>query len=259
MNNDVVITIASDINYTDYAYNLIDSINQHLTDVDIIYRCVDFHKNEREAVTTKYGADVKFIFDSPGFSNKKTILKDIGRSIHDRFDATAFGDVTMFRRVLYSERSVYTCHSRFKNILKCIDSGYKTIIALDCDTIVNRDFSDIYSYVNDHDLCVVGTKGANGSVELFKNEGLLMITNKGPANTYFKCVHDYIFNDNNYKQWNIDSIAMQSAYQANPINIGLLDDSYKDREFNIKSYMWSGDGVNKYTNKFNEDTSNMYR
>ncbi len=52
---------------------------------------------------------------------------------------------------------------------------------------------------------------------------------------------------------------MQYSYQTNPIDIGLLDDSYKDREFNNKSYMWSGDGVNKYKNKFNEDTSNMYR
>lgn len=255
-----IITLSSDINYLDYSINLIESINRHIENIDVLYRCVDFTQDQQDDMMCLKNEHMHFIFDNVGLSNKKTILKDIGRSLHYSYNASGFGNIKNFQKVLYSERSVYTCHSRFKNILKCLDDEYSIVIALDSDTVVNKDFSHIFEFVNSHDLCVVGEQNkATNSIEYFKNEGLLMINNTHNSRNYFQLVHDYIFYDDRYKQWNVDSEAMNHVYSENTINIGLLDTRYKDREACDESYMWSGDSINKYKYKFNERTSNMDR
>ena len=86
----------------------------------------------------------------------------------------------------------------------------------------------------------------------FHNEGLLLIKNTIPSRKFFKSVEQYIFGKNNWKGWNIDTEALEESYKSNNISLGFLSNKYKDREFKNDSYMWSGDSINKYNEKFNK-------
>ena len=66
-----------------------------------------------------------------------------------------------------------------------------------------------------------------------------------------KDVEDFIFDSGRYFEWNIDSEALGRCYDDyQELRVGHLGDTYKDKEFRDDSYMWSGDSINKYNDKF---------
>ena len=243
------ITCSTDYNYIHYLFKLLDSINKNKVDADIFVRLVDFTIDQVNEVKLLY--DANFIIDDPDLSNKKDILKDVSHAMHYTYglDLLKTGKKNI-KKLLYSKRSVYTCHSRFKTINKLLSDGYKNILSLDVDTIVKKDINHLFKN-NDKDLWVVPTI-EEGIEYYFHNEGLLLINNNDKTQVFFKDVEDYIFNQNKRCfEWNIDSEALENVYKDNKIELGFLDNSYKDKKFSDDAYMWSGDTTNKFDNKFN--------
>jgi hypothetical protein len=153
------------------------------------------------------------------------------------------------KRLLYSKRSVYTCHSRFKTISMLLNKGYSTVLSLDVDTVVIRDINHMFNN-HEYDVSIVPTY-INGNTELWYNEGLLHISNTPQSVLFFKEVEDFIFDSDRYFEWNIDSEALGECFAGRQnLRVGYLDDAYKDKEFDDDSYMWSGDSINKYNDKF---------
>ena len=64
---------------------------------------------------------------------------------------------------------------------------------------------------------------------------------------------NYIFKEENFYNWDADHHALHTFY-TDEIQINLLDYKYKDKNHHDDSIMWSGDGYNKYKEKF---TSNL--
>jgi hypothetical protein len=232
-------------------YKLVDSLQVNNTDADIFVRLVDFTPAQFEEVRSTILNDrVRYIHDKPNLSNRKDILKDVSSAMHYVYevDVCKTGSKNI-KKLLYSKRSVYTCHSRFKTINMLLNEGYTNVLSLDVDTVINKDINHMF---HDHlyDVSIVPAY-IDDKIELWFNEGLLHIGNTPESIGFFKNVEDFIFGSGRYFEWNIDSEALGKCFTQRPgLRVGHLDDTYKDREFNDDSYMWSGDSVCKYNEKF---------
>jgi hypothetical protein len=68
-----------------------------------------------------------------------------------------------------------------------------------------------------------------------------------------KFLSDVIAQLNNDKYfWDQDTIALLYAFENNDVQFKELDLQYKDYTLSDDSYIWSGDGVSKYSIKFSE-------
>lgn len=245
------ITCSTDYNYIHYLYKLVDSLHVNNTDADIFVRLVDFTPAQFKEVKSKISNKrVEYILDEPNLSNRKDILKDVDCAMHYVYgvDVCKTGSKNI-KKLLYSKRSVYTCHSRFKTINMLLDKGYSNVLSLDVDTVVVKDINHMFDN-HVYDVSIVPTY-IDGGIELWYNEGLLHICNTPQSVIFFKDVESFIFNSGRHFEWNIDSEALGKCFaRRQDLRIGYLDDAYKDREFNDDSYMWSGDSIGKYNEKF---------
>jgi len=245
------ITCSTDYNYIHYLYKLVDSLYVNNTDAAVFVRLVDFTPAQFEEVKSKItNKKVEYILDEPNLSNRKDILKDVDHAMHYIYgvDVCKTGSKNI-KRLLYSKRSVYTCHSRFKTISMLLNKGYSTVLSLDVDTVVIRDINHMFNN-HEYDVSIVPTY-IDGNTELWYNEGLLHISNTPQSVLFFKEVEDFIFDSDRYFEWNIDSEALGECFaRRQNLRVGYLDDAYKDKEFDDDSYMWSGDSINKYNDKF---------
>ena len=241
------ILCSTDYNYISYLKKFLNSIEETKVNADIFVRLVDFTVEQVNEIKLEYDCNV--IVERPNLNNKKNILKDVDKAMHHVYgvDLLKTGRKNI-KKLLYSERSVYTCHSRFKTINSLLQKGYKNILSLDVDTLIVNDINHIFQNLK-NDLYVV-PQTEKGQEYYFHNEGLLLIKNTNQSKKFFKYVEEYIFNEKKWIGWNIDTEALEAAYKDNNISLGFLSDKYKDRKFRDDSFMWSGDSINKYNEKF---------
>tara|TARA_R110002074_G_scaffold133634_1_gene277336 strand:+ start:12188 stop:12958 length:771 start_codon:yes stop_codon:yes gene_type:complete len=246
-----VICFSTDANYIKYAELLTKTIYKNNINSDVYCRCVDFTSDEKKHINKKI--DCTLFFDDPGLSNKKSILKEQEHNISYTkiYKAGIYNteSILNLKKMLYSPRSVYTCHSRFKSILELFKKGYERVLSLDCDTIVMRNFDHIFN-IEGFDLHTIKPSENYNREDFFKNEGMLLFVNTKDTITFLNNVCNGIFTDLNYLNWNIDSKILTEEYNRKKISINFLDYSYKDRNMQDNSYMWSGDSINKYKSKF---------
>jgi hypothetical protein len=244
--NKNIISFATDSNYISYAVKLLASLKRVGSEADVLCRCVDM--DDISDICRAY-PEIKIKHDNPGLSKKRTLLKNLGMALpytyKGNFNTTQ--GIDNIRKTLYSPRAAYTCHSRFKTIVELLELGYECIVYIDADTIFNKCIDALFEST-EYDLRVVPTTHA-GKTYMFRNEGLLVINNRDYIHEYFTTVRDHIFNGDDYIDWDIDSLALQQFY-SEEIKVGLLDDKFKDRLHHHESYMWSGDGINKYKDTF---------
>lgn len=241
------ILCSTDYNYIGYLKKFLNSVNKAKVNADIFVRLVDFTVDQVNEIKLEY--DFNAIIERPNLCSKKNILKDVHKAMHYTYgvDLLKTGRKNI-KKLLYSERGVYTCHSRFKTINSLLEKGYKNILSLDVDTLIINDINHIFKNLED-DLYVVPQTESDQEY-YFHNEGLLLIKNTNSSKKFFKDVENYIFYNERWKGWNIDTEALESSYKNNNISLGFLSDRYKDREFRDDAYMWSGDSINKYNEKF---------
>lgn len=244
--NKNVIAFGTDSKYIHYAIQLLKSLKYVGTAADIVCKCVDVSETDIHDHVFK---DVNIIFDNPGLSSKKSLMKNLGLALHYTYGSNTHSKqgIDNMRKALYSPRAAYTCHSRFQTITELLAKGYNCVVYIDTDTIFNKNIDILFDDVS-YDVRVVPTID-KGVTYMFRNEGLLVINNTPASRKFFSDVSKYIFYDDGYLDWDIDSTALQKLY-TNDIRVGFLDDSFKDRTCSSNAYMWSGDGINKYKNTF---------
>ena len=240
------IAIATDYNYKHYLKVILTTLKKVECKVDIFVRLVDFTKEQIEEMKLLY--DVNFIIDNPNMSNKKTIFKTKDRvDIEYIYKVKNIKDI---KKILYSPRSFYTCHSRFKSIKELLEQGYDNILTLDCDTVVLKNFDEVFNFKED--ICTVQNIEMNKD-DVFSNEGFLLFKNNIKIIDFIDRINVYLFDDKNYLDWNGDHKALHKFYKDN-ISIKILEEKYKDKYHKEDSVMWSGDAVNKFKmlEKYNE-------
>lgn len=246
--SDNCVAFSVDDNYINYALALLRGIKQHNIKADIVCRAIDMHDTSQ---LVEACPSINIINDSPGLSTSKTIFKklddptEIYWTYNGRVNTTE--GLKNIQNTMYSERAVYSCHSRFKTICE-LSSEYNTILCLDADTIVKRNFDNLFD-MKERDLYIVPVR-VGEDVSIFNNEGLLLINNNQHTHEFFTAVHDGIFLSNMSTEWDADTHMLIETYKHQPISIGHLDDTYKDKKHKPESVMWSGDGPRKSEPKF---------
>lgn len=238
------ITCSTDYNYVKYLYPFLDSLINVDIKADIFVRVVDFTEKQLYEIKSKY-KNINIIEDYPLMSEKKTLLKTRDKVILNI--VYKIKNILDIRKVLYSPRSFYTCHSRFLNIKELFKMGYQNVLSLDVDTIALKNFDDVFDL--NHDILTVKCEPTSKVTDVFCNEGFLLFRNIEINKTYIDKIVNYIFTENNFTDWNADYYALHE-FKPNNIDIHLLDQTYKDKKHSNESIMWSGDANNKYNEKF---------
>lgn len=234
------ITCSTDYNYVKYLYPFLDSLIEVKVKADIFVRVIDFTSEQLHEIKTKY-KNINIIEDKPLMSGKKTLLKTKEKIILNH--VYKIKNILDIRKILYSPRSFYTCHSRFLSINELLNKNYN-VLSLDVDTIALKNFDDVFNL--NHDLLTVKSESNS---DVFSNEGFLLFKNTKNNKTYIEKIINYIFTENNFTDWDADHYALHK-FKPNNIDIHLLEETYKDRKHLNDSIMWTGDANNKYNEKF---------
>ena len=239
LNNAIV--CSTDYNYAKYLNTLLTTLKRVKSNIEVFVRLVDFTVEQVNEMKLLY--DCNFIIDNPNLSNEKTLFKT--KNFQELGSVYNIKNIKEIRKVLYSPRSFYTCHSRFKTINELLLKNYN-VLSLDCDTIVLKNFDDIFNNIT-HDIYTVKNKDND---DIFSNEGFLLFKNTASNKELLKNINEYLFEKENYLNWDGDHIALHKFFNYNTQSIKLLDVEYKDKQHLDTSIMWSGDGKNKYEQKF---------
>lgn len=235
------ITCSTDYNYIKYLHTFLETLYNTNTKAEIYVRLVDF-TDEQITETRNKHKNVNFIIDNPLMSSKKTLLK-----VKDKIILKHIYDIKSpkdMKKVLYSPRSFYTCHSRFLSIYELLKKGYN-VLSLDVDTLVLKNIDHVFDK-KDYDIYSVKSEKND---DIFSNEGFLLFQNSKKIIKYIEKIVDYIFTCNNFTDWDADHYALHE-YIPNDVSVFLLDEKYKDRHHRDDAIMWSGDANNKYKEKF---------
>lgn len=172
-------------------------------------------------------------------------------------------------KLLYSPRSVYTCHSRFKTINELFNRGYDKILCLDVDTIVNGDINHMFDLVNNYDMMTIITKVEPGEtieyhgnskyinesstcMNCMFNEGMILINNTHRSRELWRDVSSYIFTEDRWRKWNVDSMILNQLLNNKHDNVSIFecDNKYKSSTCDEQAFMWSGESITKSNPKF---------
>ena len=217
------ITISCDVDYEIYAINCIKSIRR-VSSVDVMVRTVDF---KSEIIESIY--NISNIVDMVGLSTKKRI-----KSKMDRLD------LNNWRHNLCSDRSVYTCHSRFMNVLELFKIGYDMVYSIDCDFIFRKNFDTLWSL--EGDISMHDPFGDSGF------EDAILYKNTDNSIKFLKSVSDIISEDPFF--WEKDMEAIQKSKGIHGLKISQLPIIYRDYSCSDDSLIWSGYGKSKFNSNF---------
>ena len=249
MLNKSAITISSDYKYVKYLKRALDTINIHGTIADIYVYVVNFTD---EQIHDLDGYNIQIIRDNNHLlSTCNNMVKNEEIEDNNRNAGIISKDIKHISSLLYSEQGVYTCHSRFKSINFLLAKGYNNVLCLDADTVFNKNIDHMFTKT-DNDLYII-PRIVDSVEHILDNEGMLFINNNKNTILFFKEVCDFIFTGDKWRNWDVDADALYYVMSINPLTIGRLDYRYKDRKCLNNSYMWSGEGVIKYSSKFNKN------
>lgn len=263
--NKTAITFSSDANYIKYINCLAGTLASNITG-DIYCRCVDMTQQDINKIKAR--DSINLIHDRPKLSNTKTILKDDTASIYYHY-GIGRENIRKLATLMYSERSVYTCHSRFKTVNELLAKGYEYVLCLDVDTVILRSIDHMIDHVDGHDLMTLVTYIEPGGIieyhgnDFYKNEteehmrclfneGMLLIRNTDTSRRFWREIEQYIFKDSNWLEWNQDSNILNRLLNHDYKNLKIFDcdSKYKDGDCDDDSYIWSGESVTKSNQKF---------
>ncbi|MAK54575.1 MAG: hypothetical protein CML17_01775 [Pusillimonas sp.] len=249
----IIVTFSFNNDYVSYGKLLCKSIIESGSNVKVFARCVNVDIKNIKNLKKLYP---KFTFfeDNRILDKEKKFLKNEipkNENLSPIYNKELRKYVTKnknYNVTKFSEESVYTCHSRFLNILKILKDEPKNtiILCIDVDTIFkNRINEDILNDMINCNLMIY--KNINGE---YNEEGCFILKNSDKINLLFENLNKIIQND--FLNWDIDGYAFKKLLTKNKtIKIKQLDISkYKDKKLTDKSLLWSGDSHVKNNLKF---------
>lgn len=242
MNNAIAFSV--DSNYLNYAKALIRSKQECNVSANMICRGINLSDDEA-AELREIHPGIEIIRDNVGLSTKKVLMKDLPDpgELYWTYEGNVYDSIGMknIMKTMYSELAAYSCHSRFKTITETLETDINTLLCLDADTYINKNIDELFQ----RDECDMYVVPYGKDRQLFHNEGLLLINNTATSRKFFARVEEKIFTGETYHGWDIDTEVLTEVYDDININIGMIGDTYKDKQHLQESHMWSGDGPRK--------------
>ena len=260
-----VVTFCADDNYMEHAHVLVESLHRSNPGLHIYGRLVN----------TEQTVPCEVLHDNTELSTKRDLFKLAGRFDHTFFE-TEFsfwekkpGQIRP--NIMYSEQMAYTCHKRFDNMMHLLDQGYTSVLALDADSIVKRNLSELFDEIENHDIAAITAQVYPGWVAYydrklqnyvtpnqqctgFYEEGTLGTANTETARSFWTEIRAKV--EAEIDDWDIDCKALFQTYDKyrETLNIYELPRTYKDKhDHSEHSHIWSGDGIRKKQSKYLEE------
>ena len=261
-----VITFCVDENYMSHALTLVNSITKNVPNVDIFARLVNVQRdNALNGKCTVFHDDQKL-------STKKEYFKDRPDHLFIDYEYSFWNKRKGQIRpnITYSEQAAYTCHKRFDNIVKLLDIGYDSIIAIDVDSIIRKDIRELFDSVRTHDISAIGRAVKPGDIAYYENgqvvtpssertgfyeEGILGTSNNKRTYNFWKSVSDQI--DEEITDWNADCRILYKTYDIfkDDLSFYQIPRTYKNKLLEDSAHIWSGDCIRKKTDKYKNEQS----
>jgi hypothetical protein len=257
MRADKVITFCADDNYMHHAEVLVSSIKQTNPDVHIYARLVNTDKD----------LPCEVFHDNRKLNTKKEFFKDRPDHLFIDYQYSFWhkrkGQIRP--SITYSEQAAYACHKRFDNILHLLDKGYKSILALDVDSIVRKDITSLFEDIERNDLSAIGRVVHPGDIAYYEDgevvtptkecigfyeEGILGTSNNTEVRSFWQEVSDQI--DKELTDWNADCRILYKTFDRYRESLKLyqIPRTYKDKLLEQHTHIWSGDCIRKKTQRY---------
>ena len=229
LDNKRVITFATNKSYQNYATVLVKSLRKVFNGL-IVCRCVNCDSNF-----------INFLSDNKVIVIEDNVNLNKRKKFKNLIDKPILNKGSFYKGCMCTDEIAYTCHSRFYNAKYIIDNYNPTsLILLDCDFIVNKNFDELFNLVED--ILIMD------SVR-FQHEDCIVIKNTINSRLFIDNIISVLEEDIYF--WDQDTLALKIAYEKTPnLKIGELELRYKDFNLNDDSPIWSGDGHAKYNEKF---------
>lgn len=250
----VAITFSFNQKYIKYCYALCNSIISNVKTKHTVYaRCVNVCDTDVQQLRSKY-PDYTFIQDNKNLGtelayNKKEIPANtniVKSVIYDRAARKKLIKNNEYKHDVcvskYSEEIVYTCHSRFANILELTEQD--VIICLDVDSIFNKDINLLLNDIVDYDVMIYTDHTGNCN-----EEGTLILNCTSDTLRYIRKVWSDIQHDKH--DWDVDGKSLTKhlpIVKRKQLDLHL----YKNKSFDPEAVIWSGDSHVKNDIRYKE-------
>jgi hypothetical protein len=249
--NKLTIVCTTNEKYIQYVKPFFNSLEKNSKNLNVILRLVNCNKFIEEYKNF----NLYKIYEYKNFKNKIiTNFEDSKKlnyiELKEKIKKGKLGN-PIFKR----DEAVYCSNIKFKTINLLINSGFKHILYLDVDTIVNKDFNSIITDSKNYDLAMFVDKNDINSYitkygENYKgwNAGFMYINNTKPSKNFYKKLEERVTQD----IFNIeaDEVEFQKLLSEIDVKILYVDKKYKDNgpKYSDTSYMWSGQSDEKIVN-----------
>ena len=147
----------------------------------------------------------------------------------------------------YSEEAVYTCHSRFLNLITLLkrELDGTIVLCIDVDTMFKQKINDqLVNEMKDYDLMIY--EDVNGD---YNEEGCFVVKNGPEIRNFIDSIYKIV--SDNCNDWDIDGKAFKLILKNTHLKVKQLDiTKYKDKKLTDESILWSGDSHVKNNLKF---------
>tara|TARA_S200002703_G_C3778526_1_gene239794 strand:+ start:577 stop:1398 length:822 start_codon:yes stop_codon:yes gene_type:complete len=258
--NKLTIVCSTNQKYLQYVKPFFNSLEKNSKNLNVVLRLVNCKNFNNEYKNF----DLYKIYEYKDFKNKIiTNFEDSKKlnyiELKEKIKKGKLGN-SIFKR----DEGVYCSNIKFNTINFLISNSFKHILYLDVDTIVNHNFDSIIQDSKNYDLAMFIDKNDINSYTtkydekyMGWNAGFMYINNTELSKNFYNTLEERVNKD----IFNIeaDEVEFQKLLSEIDIKILYVNKKYKDNgpDYDINSYMWSGQSDEKiinttYRNKIKE-------
>ena len=251
--NKTKLTIVCSTNqkYIQYVRPFFNSLEENSKNLNVVLRLVNCNEFSDEYKNF----NLYKIYDYKNFKNKIITNYEDSKQLNYIELKEKIKNGRLGNPIFKRDEGVYCSNIKFKTINLLIDNGFKHILYLDVDTIVNHDFNSIVTDSKKYDLAMFVDKNdinsyttKYGEKYMGWNAGFMYINNNKCSKKFYKKLEERVTQD----IFNIeaDEVEFQKLLSEIDIKILYVNKKYKDNgpEYNNNSYMWSGQSDEKIVN-----------
>ena len=265
----LTIVCSTNQKYIQYVRPFFNSLEKNSKNLNVVLRLVNCNEFNNEYKNF----NLYKIYDYKNFKNKIITNYEDSKKMNYIELKEKIKNGKLGNPIFKRDEGVYCSNIKFKTINLLIGNGFKHILYLDVDTIVNHDFNSIIPDSKNYDLAMFVDKNdinsyttKYGEKYMGWNAGFMYINNTKLSKKFYKILEERVTED----IFNIeaDEVEFQKLLSEIDIKILYVGRKYKDKgpQYNDNSYMWSGQSDEKivntmYRNKikeYNETSSKLF-
>lgn len=243
--------------YMQYLYPFLSSIEKNCKNINVVVRLI----NVKSKLKTYNNINTFYIDEVRKFDNNVIINHEDMKHLNYQELREIVKNNNLGNSIFKKKEAVYCSNIKFNTINTLLDAGFKYICYLDVDTIVRKDFNDLVKTAKDYDIAMFIDNNdvdsyitKHGDSYMGLNAGFMYINNTEISKLFYKELEQRVNND--IFDIEADEEEFQKLYKTSDIKMCIVDFKYKDNgpNYNLDSYMWSGQSDEKiYNNDFKDE------